>query len=209
MGYVDIFIKTFLLGIIVSAPMGPMGLLVVRRTLNRGMFWGWVSGLGVGMADILFSLIALFGVSSINISIESKWVRIVGAITLIIVGFFMMRANTVSQVRKPISGKTFYKYFLSAFMLALTNPVIILFFAASFAAMGVIPSSMDTMRYVIVLLGVIAGVVTWWTLITFILSYFRKKISLRTLVVINKISGIIIFILGVLALISVFLNIKI
>jgi len=205
MNYLYILFETFLLGIIVSAPLGPMGILVVQRTLNKGRSFGWVSGLGVATADVLFSFIALFGLTAIDVEIENIWFRIIGGTILIIVGILMYRTNPVTQIRKPVSGRHYINYYLTAFMLTLTNPLTILFFAASFAAMGFTPDVMSSVKYSLVIGGVFAGAVTWWTSITTFLGMFRKKIRLRSLFWINKVSGVVVFILGLISIFSVIL----
>ena len=204
MDYINIVFETFLLGVIVSAPMGPMGILVVRRTLNKGRIYGLFSGLGISLADTIFSLIALFGLSAIDIDIRNVWFRIMGGLTFATVGFFMYKTSTVSHVRKPVTGKSYFKYFISAFLLTLTNPLTVLFFAASFAALGYTSGDMTSLKYLLVVGGVVLGAVSWWTFITGFVSIFRKKIRLRGLLVINKISGALVMILGLLTILSIF-----
>ena len=204
MDYIHIIFETFLLGVIVSVPMGPMGILVVRRTLNKGRIFGLFSGFGIALADTIFSLIALFGLSAIEVDIRNMWFRIIGGLTFAIVGFFMYKTSTVSHVRKPVTGKSYAKYFISAFLLTLTNPLTILFFAASFAALGYIGGDMDFIKYSLVVSGVSLGAISWWTFITAFVSMFRKKIRLRGLLVINKISGVLVVILGLLTILSIF-----
>ena len=203
MNYFAVFFQTFLLGIIVSAPMGPMGILVAQRTLSKGRPYGFISGLGVATADLFFSLIALFGLSALNIDIESVWFRIVGGAVLSFVGFFMLKAHPSSFRNKaPVSGKRYAKYYVSALLLTLTNPLSILFFAAYFAAMGFTPKVMTSISYGIVVGSVFLGALTWWVFITTLLGFLHKKISVKSLFFINKISGIIIIIFGVLSILS-------
>jgi len=204
MNLLHILFETFFLGVLVSSPMGPMGILVVRRTLNKGRTFGLASGLGIATADVLFSVIALFGLSAFNISIDNIWIRLSGGITFIIVGFFMYKTNPVVQVRKQVTGRHYFNYYISAFLLSLTNPVVILFFAASFAALGFTKETLTFFTSFLVILGVFAGAITWWVSITAIISAFRKKIKLRGLFWINKISGIIVLILGIITIISIF-----
>jgi threonine/homoserine/homoserine lactone efflux protein len=162
--------------------------------------------MGISFADTIFSLIALFGLSAIKVDVNNIWLRIFAGLTFSIVGFFMYKNSTVAHARKPVTGKSYFKYFISAFLLTLTNPLTILFFAASFAALGYTGNNMTLIKYFLVIGGVVLGTITWWTFITAFISMFRKKIRLRMLLWINKITGIIVLILGLLMILSIFID---
>jgi len=205
MGLLNVFFKSFVLGVIVSVPMGPMGILVLKRTLNKGRMLGLISGLGVALADVLFSFIALFGISFFNVKLENIWFRIIGGITLMVVGLAMFMANPIKEIKKTISGKHYLSYLFSAFAITITNPLTILFFAASFAALGFTSKMMTSSLYFFVIVGIFMGAMFWWTSLTMIVGFFHKKIKLKGMFYINKISGIIIFVIGVVSFFSIFL----
>lgn len=199
-----LIIEGIILGVSVSAPLGPIGVLCIQRTLNRGKNFGLISGLGAALADVFFATLAAFGISFVVFDAHNDIFRIVGGTILFVVGVKMFFTNPIAQIRKPSSSKSYWGYFASTFFLTLTNPLTIIFFAASFAALGLNKYSDNSVYLVLMVLSVFAGALLWWASLVLTVNAFRKKFRLRNLWWINKISGIVIALLSVISIILLF-----
>lgn len=209
----DLIIKGIIIGISVSAPLGPIGVLCIQKTLNKGMLAGFISGIGAAAADTLFAAIAGFGLTFISdfLSSHQLYLRIIGGLFLIFIGFKVFYTNTIKQVRMQRRSKgRAISEFLSVFFLTLSNPITIIFFGAVFAGLGLVDSNASSAHATALVLSILTGAVIWWISLAFIVNFFRKKIRLRSLWWINKIAGALIVLLGAGTIVSLlFMDIKI
>ncbi|MBN1253558.1 MAG: LysE family translocator [Bacteroidales bacterium] len=204
----EYIIKGIIVGISVSAPLGPLGILAIQRTINKGFISGFISGWGAAFADIIYAAIAGFGISIIANFLDSHQliIRIVGGILVAIVGVKIFYTNPVRQIRKQRAQKnTFISDFISSFLITITNPLTVIFFGAVFAGLGLDKdNSGNAMVYT--LLGIFLGALLWWVGLTLLVNIFRNKIRLRNLWWINKITGSIIAVFGIIIVGSIFFN---
>ena len=132
----DLLVKGFVIGVVVSAPLGPVGVLCIQRTLNKGRWFGFVTGLGAALSDIIYSLITGYGMSFMDELIikHQTFLQIVGSIMLLAFGIYTFRSNPVKALR-PVSGKrgSYLHNFITAFFVTLSNPLIIFLFVGLFA----------------------------------------------------------------------------
>lgn len=197
--------KGLLFGFSIAAPVGPIGVLCIRRTLADGRMSGLLSGLGAASADAIYGSIAAFGVAFISNFLISQqfWIRLVGGLFLCYLGIKTMLAKPAetpaSADRKGLLGA-----YASTLFLTLTNPMTILSFAAIFSGLGLATSEGSFSSAGLMVLGVFGGSCTWWLLLSTLVSIFRKRFSLAGLKWINRISGAVIIAFGVYALISIF-----
>ena len=200
---VELFIKGIIIGVSVSAPLGPIGMLCLQRTLNKGKFVGFVSGIGAAFADTFYAILAGFGVSLISnfLNTYQLYFRIIGGAILLFLGIHMYFTNPVNQFRKPPKKRNFVGYFASTFALTISNPITIIFFGAVFAAFATTSTNFETF---LLIAGVFSGAIAWWFTIVSITNIFRNKIKLRNLYWINKITSILIILFALFAAISVF-----
>ena len=199
------FIRGLLIGLSIAATVGPMSILCIQRTLNRGQLYGLVSGLGIATADGAYGSIAAFGLTLItNFLIhEQIWIRLIG-------GLFLMYLGVKTIFSKPpqraavLNTKTnsYLGAYASTFLLTLTNPLTILSFAAIFAGIGVGSASKSFFSAAAVVLGVFSGSTLWWIILTSGISLLRKKMNSHWLLWINRISGAIITLFGLVALLT-------
>ncbi len=201
-----LILEGIILGISVSAPLGPIGVLCIQRTLNKGKNFGLVSGLGAAFADTFYAVLAAFGISFVVLDAHNYIFRIVGGAILIIVGVKMFFTNPIAQIRKPTSSKSYWGYFASTFFLTLTNPLTIVFFAASFATLGLNKYSGHPGYLILMVVSVSFGALIWWFSLVFTVNAFRKKFRLRNLWWINKISGLLIALLAVVSIVFLFVE---
>lgn len=193
--------KGLLIGLSIAAPVGPIGVLCIRRSFSQGYWVGFMTGLGAASADAVYGFIAAFGLTLVSNLLVSQQVllKIIGGIFLCYLGWKTFR-EPPAKVAAITSGKIANAY-ASTFFLTLTNPMTILSFIAIFAGFGL----GNTRRYFdsgILVLGVFLGSALWWLILVGVVSLFRAKISDRALKWINRTSGILIFCFGLVALLS-------
>ncbi len=200
---VTYLLRGLIIGFAIAAPVGPIGVLCIRRSLANGRAAGLVSGLGAATADAIYGFVAAFGltfVSSILIG-QQSWIRLIGGLFLCYLGIrtFMAKpgAQPSSAERTGLAGA-----YVSTFFLTLTNPMTILSFAAVFAGLGIGSAAGNYLSAALLVLGVFLGSGLWWLLLSGAVSLFRTRVKPRALRWVNIISGIIILGFGVTAILS-------
>jgi threonine/homoserine/homoserine lactone efflux protein len=191
------------IGFSIAAPVGPIGVLCIRRTLAQGRLCGFASGLGAATADAVYGCIAGFGLTAVSNLLVSQqtWFRLIGGLFLCYLGgknFFD------KPVEKPASssGGALTGAYASTFVLTLTNPMTILSFAAVFAGLGLGGGTTDYAGAAWLVLGVFLGSGLWWLLLSGGVGLIREKLTNEHLRWVNRISGIVIAGFGLLALVS-------
>ena len=189
------------IGFSIAAPVGPIGVLCIRRTLAEGRAAGLLSGLGAATADAIYGVVAAFGltyISSILIGYQS-WIRLLGGLFLCYLG---VRTFVSKPAENPahLRGQGLLRDYASTFFLTLTNPMTIISFAAVFAGLGIGSATRDYGAATLLVLGVFAGSAAWWLILSGGVSLFRSKFTPRTLGWVNKVAGVIILGFGVLAI---------
>lgn len=205
---INFFIRGLLIGLSVAAAVGPMCILCIQRTLQRGFLYGLVSGLGIATADGLYGSVAGFGLSVIATFLihQQLWIRTIGGLFLIYLGIRTFLTKPAVQAAMPSSitmKKTnFASAYASTFLLTLTNPLTILSFVAIFAGLGVGVEKNTFFSALLVVCGVFLGSSLWWLILTRGISLLRRRFTPQWLLWINRISGCTIAIFGLLALLS-------
>ena len=208
----NLFLKSFLIGISIAAPVGPIGVLCIRRTLAHGRVSGFVSGLGAATADAMYGSIAAFGLTFISLFLINQgiWLRLVGGIFLLLLGIksFLSSPNMDSSLdHNPRSRRSLISDYGTTLFLTLTNPLTILSFAAIFAGLGLgLNTTRNYFDAVLMVIGIFLGSCTWWFLLSGFTGYFRDKIESSSMIWINRISGIIICGFGAFVLISIIID---
>ncbi len=200
---IDYLIKGLIIGFSVAAPVGPIGVLTIKRTLTEGRLSGFVTGMGAAMADSVYGIIAGFGLTAISsfLLTQAFWMKLPGGLFLLVLGIKSFVAKPASQAAN-IDSKGLFNNFISTFFLTVTNPATILSFLAIFIGLGLGTTSTDYSSSSTLVLGVFMGSAIWWFILSAIVSYFQSKITPGRLVWINRLSGLIIFSFGLFALYS-------
>lgn len=205
----NLFFRGLALGFSIAAPVGPIGILCIQRSLNNGQLNGFISGLGAATADAVYGSMAAFGLTAITgyLIAQTEWLRIVGAIFLCYLGLktFLTRSATFSQT---ISTSGWSSAYASTFVLTLTNPMTILSFVAIFAGLGLGEITQSYASAGLLVLGVFTGSALWWLLLSSGATLFRHKLDARRLTWINKGAGVIIGVFGLLILYTWLLEIR-
>jgi threonine/homoserine/homoserine lactone efflux protein len=200
-------LKGYIIGLMVSIPLGPMGIMVIQRSLGKGRASGFVSGLGAASADVLFSLIAVLGVGFVIDFIENhRFVfQIAGSLFILFIGAKLFYSDPVKQYRRSKGKRSnLWSDFITVFLMTLSNPIAIFIFIALFAGIHLVGEDHFYLTSFLVLLGVLAGATSWWFLISWLVSHYRQRFRLKRLWWLNKITGLIIFIIGIVAIIRSF-----
>lgn len=201
----DIFLRGLVIGFAIAFALGPIGLLVIRRTIDRGWFYGFLSGVGVATADAMYGAVAAFGltvVTELLVGID-RALGIIGGAVLVVLAVRSLRSavgavgdaavlSDGTRLRGPIAG------WASMVGLTLTNPATILAFAALFASIGAGTGS--TSGAVAVVVGVFLGSVAWWALLTGIVAGMRTRLTPGTIRWLNIVSAVAIGAFGVIAI---------
>ena len=195
-----LLVRGFLIGISIAAPVGPIGVLCIRRTLANGKLTGFLSGMGAASADMVYGAIAAFGLTVVtNTLVENTfWLRIIGGCFLLYLGvktFLEKPADHAAQANQ--SG--YFSAYLSTFFLTITNPMTILSFAAIFAGTML---AQKTSSPLFLVAGVFSGSATWWLTLSLGVGMLRDRLTSSHMAWINRISGTIITIFGIVALTS-------
>lgn len=201
-----LFLAGVALGLVIAAPLGPLGILCVQRTLTRGAAAGFVFGLGSSLADTLYCAIAAFGASAFaGFLHESQfYLNLAGGFVLILLGGHTFGAIPADSASKPICTGMFHS-FLSAFFLTLVNPLMILPFAAAFAGLGV-DTAGDYHMAALVVCGVFVGSSVTWLGLSGLVINLQGNFQPGRLRAVNRLAGVIIVGLGVFCLTKVFIQ---
>lgn len=200
--------RGIVIGLMVSIPLGPMGVLIIQKTLQKGALAGFVAGMGAACADLFYATAAAFGIGFVVTIIQSHELilQIVGGIFLLIVGLKIYFDNPLKQIRmkKRVSKKGLLGDFMTLFFLTVSNPVAIVVFMAVFAGASVFGEQPSFRIELFVLAGVLVGAGLWWYTLSTLVNLFRKRFRLRVLIRINRISGFVITLLGILVILAAF-----
>jgi threonine/homoserine/homoserine lactone efflux protein len=184
------FVKGIAVGIVIAVPVGPVGVLCLRRTIFEGRLAGLVSGLGAASADAVFGIIAAFGLTFVSDLLlgYQEWLRLGGAGFLLYVGGRALMSQP--KVGPPPRHRdTLLRDYVSTFALTLTNPITILAFVGIFAGIGLTGEEATLGRAAALVLGVLAGSLAWWLALTFSAGLFVRSFGQRHLAWINRGSG--------------------
>jgi len=198
-------LKGMIIGFLIAAPVGPVAIYCIRQTVQYGRLSGFFSGLGAAVADTLYGIIAAFSLTAISdlLLAGQFWLRVVGGIFLIGIGWKTFFTKPLEKTRL-LRHTTFFRDFLTTFILTMTNPMTILSYVAVFAGIGVVALGTDYLDASWLVLGVFLGSTLWWLILSEGVTLFRKKIDQKAMMWINRIAGIIIASFGILAWASLF-----
>lgn len=207
----DWIFKGILIGIVASAPMGPVGVLCIQRTLNKGRWYGLVTGIGATISDFIYALITGFGMSFIVDIINNNQNRfvfqILGSIMLMAFGIYCYRSDPTKKIHISGSKKgSLIHNCVTAFLVTFSNPLIIFLFMAAFAQFAFVMPKHPLHMCVVGYLSIICGALLWWFGLTWLIDKVRNKFDNSSIVIINKIIGSVVIIFSLLVLIGTVFN---
>lgn len=187
------WITGLIIGVLATAPLGPVAILVLQRTLNHNRRTGFFAGIGVALSDTLYASLTGFGMALIIGIIRNNelWFRIGGATILLALGIVIFKSHPERySVRKAKKRSSPTKHIASTFAIAISNPYIVFYLLAIFSGFGIVLSIEKPYMAFFVLLGFIMGDLLWWFCITWLIDRFRAKFSLKFLIWFNRLAGI-------------------
>lgn len=200
---ISFFLRGVILGFSIAAPVGPIGVLCIRRTLAEGCWVGLLSGLGAATADAIYGCVAGFGLTFISGLLVSQtgWLRVIGGLFLCYLGLKTLLSKPAKEAAiVQGNGSSLISAYISTVFLTLTNPATILSFVAVFAGLGLATSGKDYVTASVLVAGVFAGSALWWLLLSSGVSLLRSHFTPHRLQWLNRISGSILLVFGIIAL---------
>lgn len=197
------FIKGLIIGVIVSAPIGPIGLLCIQRTLNGGRKRGIATALGASTSDLLYACIAVFSMSIVVNFIETHQLilQIIGTIVVFFFGLYTFMDDPRKKLTK-LKQENSYDDFITSFGLTISNPIVIVLFMFLFAKFHYINEDITFIRSVLSIVFIMLGAAFWWTFLVYLVDFFRGKFNVRGLYIVNKVTGALLMIIAPINLIS-------
>lgn len=201
---IEDLIKGIIVGLGASIPLGPIGVLCIQRTLSKGKWSGFATGMGASISDIIFSAIALLGLSFVDefLTTYREWVMMFGGAVVTGFGIKIFITNPIKQIKRVKEGNHQYiQDFASAFLMTISNPGAIFLIIGMFAFIGI-----DTGEYEFglviapALMGVFIGTLGWWFTLSTVINIFRSKFRLKQLLITNWIAGVIVMAIGIVSL---------
>ena len=196
----NLFLKGLAIGFSIAAPVGPIGILCMRRTLAHGRIAGFISGLGAATADACYGCVAGFGLTVVsNFLIQQQFgFRLIGGGFLCYLGVKTFAAKP-TETETPARENGLIADYASTFLLTLTNPMTILSFAAIFAGLGLADYGKHALSAGWLVSGVFLGSALWWMALSTGVAVFRSRLSQRGLHWINRLAGTVITAFGLAA----------
>jgi threonine/homoserine/homoserine lactone efflux protein len=203
----SLLIYGIVLGISIAAPVGPIGVLCIRRTLAAGLLPGLATGLGAAVADGLYGAIAAFGIASVAnlLMAVNLWLRLAGGAFLIWLGWRTISRkteDTLQENHRDIGELSLATDFASTFLLTLANPMTIISFSAIFMGLGKDIATAGATGPLLLVMGVFSGSALWWLGLSSFFSLFRKKMTPTAMKWVNRVSGSVIVLFGAIVLLD-------
>lgn len=208
MATVDVVIKGILIGIVASAPMGPVGVLCVQRTLNKGRAYGLVTGGGAAFSDLLYALLTGYGLSFLYDIIHNEsalyWMQLIGATIMFIFGVHTFRTNPMKNTRNVSRNKSNLLHNgITGFFITLSNPLILLLFMALFTPFNFMLPDMPFVTQCVGYISIFGGAMLWWLFITYVVNKLRVRFDVRGIWIINRVIGVIVMLCSLIGVVLI------
>lgn len=191
------------IGLIISAPMGPVGMLCIQRTLDKGRRAGFYTGIGAALSDLFYSLLTGFGLSFIEDFLEKNQniIQLAGSAVLIAFGVYLFRKNPSKGLKTPVDETvSIKKNILGGFLFTFSNPLILFLTIGLFARFNFLLPEFKLWQYLTGFVFIFVGAIIWWWFITFSIDKVRSHFNIRSMWLINKIIGVIILLFAVVGI---------
>lgn len=188
------------IGIFISAPMGPIGMLVVQRTLSKGRWPAFFTGIGAAFSDLIYCLLTGFCISFITDFIEAHqlWIQIIGSVVLAAFGIYLYRKNPTRALKMHLpAASNYWRDIASGFILTFSNPLILFFIIGLFARFNFILPEYAPHHYVIAYTAIFGGAIMWWYGVTWLVNRLGRRINVRSLKLINRIIALILIVMAI------------
>lgn len=198
------------IGALISAPMGPIGMLVIQRTLSKGRWPAFFTGIGAALSDLAYCLLTGFCLSFITGFIDSHQfaIQVVGSIVLAVFGIYLFRKNPTRALKTAgtVNAPSYWSDVVTGFLLTFSNPLILFFIIGLFAQFTLIQPEYGVHHYIVAYVSIFAGALLWWYGITALVAHLGKRINVRSLKLINRIIGILLAAMAVVGVTTAFVD---
>lgn len=189
-------LKGVIIGIVASAPMGPVGILCIRRTIKKGRVYGLVTGAGAALSDVFYAVITGYGLSFFSFVQEEHnvfWMKLCGSVMLCIFGIYMFRTKHTKTIHPESNKKgSLLRNFLTALAVTLANPLIIFLFLALFNMLAPFAGTGDWVESTAGYASIVAGAMLWWLGLTYVINKMRNNFTDQGIRNMNRTIGIIV-----------------
>ena len=189
------------IGALISAPMGPIGMLIIQRTLSKGRWPAFFTGIGAALSDLFYCLLAGFGLSFITDVIERHQfaLQVFGSIVLIAFGLYLFRKNPTRSLKTAeVDGRSYWGDLISGFFLTVSNPLILFFIIGLFARFNFILPEYEIIHYIWAYVTIFGGAMIWWYIVTLLVNKLRKRFNVRSMWLVNRIVATILIAMAVI-----------
>lgn len=187
-------------GALISAPMGPIGMLIIQRTLSKGRWPGMFTGVGAALSDLIYCLLAGLGLSFVTEFIEKQqiWLQLGGAVVLAIFAVYLFRKNPTRMLKSVNAGQstTYWADFATGFLFTFSNPLILFFIVGLFARFCLILPDFGGLHYTVVYICIFAGAMLWWYCVTWLVNKLRRRFNVRSLWLVNRIIAVLLLVMA-------------
>lgn len=198
------------IGILISAPMGPVGILCIQRTLDKGRRAGFFTGVGAALSDLFYCLLTGFGLSFIETFLERNHdiIQLVGSFVLIAFAVYLYRKNPAGSLRTPanVEKGTPRKDILGGFLFTFSNPLILFLIIGLFARFNFLMPEIRFYHYFIGFISILAGALGWWWIVTWTIEKVRAHFNIRSMWLVNRIIGSVILLFAIVGIITSLLS---
>ena len=206
----DFIFKGLLIGIISSAPMGPVGILCIQRTLNKGRWYGFVTGIGAAISDTIYALIVGLGMSFIMKPLQNPTSQLIlqisGSVLLLLFGIYCFKSNPMKKMHQSSNTKgSIFHNGLTAFLVTISNPLIIFLFMATFAQFALVQPDRP-FEMIVGFACIPAGALLWWYGLTWLVDKIRGKFDVNGVLIINKVIGSVVILFSIIVLLGTIFN---
>ena len=206
----DFIFKGLLIGIISSAPMGPVGILCIQRTLNKGRWYGFVTGIGAAISDTIYALIVGLGMSFIMKPLQNPTYQLIlqisGSVLLLLFGIYCFKSNPMKKMHQSSNTKgSIFHNGLTAFLVTISNPLIIFLFMATFAQFALVQPDRP-FEMIVGFACIPAGALLWWYGLTWLVDKIRGTFDVNGVLIINKVIGSVVILFSIIVLLGTIFN---
>ncbi len=192
------------IGTLISAPMGPVGMLIIQRTLSKGRWPAMFTGIGAALSDFIYCLLTGFGLSFVTDFIErqQQWLQIGGGIVLAVFAAYLFHNNPTRSLKtvEPMSATNYCTDFATGFLITFSNPLILFFIVGLFARFCIILPDYGIHHYIFAYACILSGALLWWYGVTWLVNRLRRRFNVRALWLVNRIIAIVLFVMGLIGI---------
>lgn len=199
------FIKGLIIAVIFGVPAGAIGVLTIQRTLEKGFWFGFATGMGSTAADLLYASVSIFGISALSdlLVSYSTQIRLIGSVLIMAYGVLILLKRSDENKNENRDKKNIFSCFAYSFVMAVMNPAMLVSYAVAFTAVG-ITGTVSGIQGFSLIVGVFAGTTLWWLIISGVMTVFRGKITEKIYRILNLVLGTFLIVFAMVIAVSAF-----